>query len=643
MVPRSPHLIKKHTPASADKVEAVLSWGESLDVEQNIIVDKIDSVLGADNFDVTGEILNNVFKNNHNKVSIQGIYDLLLDYWISKFVDNKEQFFKKLILETNVDFLDKLFDSFVESVWTRLWSLQRISDIWIILEQTLDILRIYSTLLFVCSINQKDLSKIDNLVTKVSEVVLWNITNTLTDLEELFVDDSYIKEIELYNKKIKFKAARFTLNFLHLKNLTNVDNINELRSIIDDTRDKIEGAYDFIEKEKKLISSELVLNEDDLHKISLRENFDFVNAKLHLDLSYYTRYNDLDGITPLELKEEKESLAYILNSYSNKLGYNKVMGPAETIQDYIDLVMSESELIDLVIVEVFYLLRNYSSINHASKEENDKIAYLTQELVHALTTFNLDKWYSYSAGMARGVSDMSAQLQKVVNARLYRQANYDTLTRIPNRQKYKDDMKQRIQWITSEEISEEDLYLLTMDIDHFKKVNDTYWHHVWDVALKSFSDILLNETRTHDIKRRWDDVYRIGWEEFAIIARSSNVEKFCKKINTAIKDCLTPSVNRIIEEENIAIEDDITVSIWVTQFNVSQVLNDLILRKYSDSSAMVEDVADIAMFHKVDIWNKEYPGMLEKHIRDQLSQQADLALYESKDKGRNTYTISEKK
>jgi PleD family two-component response regulator len=35
--------------------------------------------------------------------------------------------------------------------------------------------------------------------------------------------------------------------------------------------------------------------------------------------------------------------------------------------------------------------------------------------------------------------------------------------------------------------------------------------------------------------------------------------------------------------------------------------------------------------------------MLEKHIRDQLSQQADLALYESKDKGRNTYTISEKK
>jgi hypothetical protein len=116
-----------------------------------------------------------------------------------------------------------------------------------------------------------------------------------------------------------------------------------------------------------------------------------VNAKLHLDLSYYTRYNDLDGITPLELKEEKESLAYILNSYSNKLGYNKVMGPAETIQDYINLVVSESELIDLVIVEVFYLLRNYSSINHASKEENDKIAYLTQELVHALTTFNLDK------------------------------------------------------------------------------------------------------------------------------------------------------------------------------------------------------------------------------------------------------------
>jgi diguanylate cyclase (GGDEF)-like protein len=80
--------------------------------------------------------------------------------------------------------------------------------------------------------------------------------------------------------------------------------------------------------------------------------------------------------------------------------------------------------------------------------------------------------------MARGVSDMSAQLQKIVNARLYRQANYDTLTGIPNRQKFKDDMSQRIQGITNGELSEKDLHLLIMDIDHFKQVNDTYGHHV---------------------------------------------------------------------------------------------------------------------------------------------------------------------
>jgi hypothetical protein len=67
------------------------------------------------------------------------------------------------------------------------------------------------------------------------------------------------------------------------------------------------------------------------------------------------------------------------------------MSPSETIEDYIKLVQSESKLIDVVIVEIFYLLRNYSSVNHVSKTESDKIQYLTQELVHAFTTYNLDK------------------------------------------------------------------------------------------------------------------------------------------------------------------------------------------------------------------------------------------------------------
>jgi|TARA_Y100001960_G_C14731577_1_gene857872 hypothetical protein len=39
-----------------------------------------------------------------------------MNYGISKYIENKEEFFKTLILQTNVDFLDKLFDSFIDSV-----------------------------------------------------------------------------------------------------------------------------------------------------------------------------------------------------------------------------------------------------------------------------------------------------------------------------------------------------------------------------------------------------------------------------------------------------------------------------------------------------------------------------------------------
>ena len=636
MVPKNPPLVSCNTPASIDKMGAFSCWENSVGSHAEWVINQVWDVLNISDADKISYILNNVFKNRHSKESIQWIYDLLMNYGISKYIENKEEFFKTLILQTNVDFLDKLFDSFIDSVWDRLNNLNTISDIWIILENTLDILRIYSTLLFVCSINQKDLTKIDNLVSKVSNTVLGTLVNTLNAIEEDFSNDSYIWEIELYNKKIQFKAASFTLNFLHLKNLTNIQNIHDLRSIIDQTRKKIETAYDFISTEKELIKSGVISEEEDLSEDSLRENFDFVSAKLHLDLSYYARYNDLDWVTASEDKQEQESLSFILNSYSKKLGYSKVMSPSETIEDYIKLVQSESKLIDVVIVEIFYLLRNYSSVNHVSKAESDKIQYLTQELVHAFTTYNLDKWYSFSAGMARGVSDMSAQLQKIVNARLYRQANYDTLTGIPNRQKFKDDMSQRIQGITNGELSEKDLHLLIMDIDHFKQVNDTYGHHVWDVALRSFSEILQRETRDHDLHRRWDDVYRIGWEEFAIIARSSNVSKFCTKINNAISDCLTPAVNRDIEEEWIVIKDDITVSIWVTRFDVNKILDDLIADKDSDTN--MEARCD-TMFDRVQKWNEKYLGMLDKRIRDALSKQADLALYESKNKWRNTFSI----
>ncbi len=56
-----------------------------------------------------------------------------------------------------------------------------------------------------------------------------------------------------------------------------------------------------------------------------------------------------------------------------------------------------------------------------------------------------------------------------------------------------------------------DLYVLMIDIDDFKKINDTYGHLVGDRVLKSIADCILKSVRTYD------NVIRFGGEEMVVI------------------------------------------------------------------------------------------------------------------------------
>lgn len=60
--------------------------------------------------------------------------------------------------------------------------------------------------------------------------------------------------------------------------------------------------------------------------------------------------------------------------------------------------------------------------------------------------------------------------------------------------------------------------LLLLDIDHFKRVNDTYGHLVGDVVLKTFAKQI-----THCLKRATDWCARLGGEEFAVVLEGTNL------------------------------------------------------------------------------------------------------------------------
>ncbi|MDZ4166157.1 MAG: GGDEF domain-containing protein [Coriobacteriia bacterium] len=95
------------------------------------------------------------------------------------------------------------------------------------------------------------------------------------------------------------------------------------------------------------------------------------------------------------------------------------------------------------------------------------------------------------------------------NRRLEHAANTDALTGLWNRGYALDRLGQELERASRHEQS---VGVALLDIDHFKKVNDTFGHAVGDSALRQVASILRDAVRTYDV------VSRIGGEELLIIA-----------------------------------------------------------------------------------------------------------------------------
>lgn len=65
----------------------------------------------------------------------------------------------------------------------------------------------------------------------------------------------------------------------------------------------------------------------------------------------------------------------------------------------------------------------------------------------------------------------------------------------------------------------EALSLLMLDIDHFKEINDTYGHKVGDIVLQRLSAVMRETLRTIDV------IGRLGGEEFAILLPETDLQR----------------------------------------------------------------------------------------------------------------------
>jgi diguanylate cyclase (GGDEF)-like protein len=99
----------------------------------------------------------------------------------------------------------------------------------------------------------------------------------------------------------------------------------------------------------------------------------------------------------------------------------------------------------------------------------------------------------------------------------YEKLSYvDPLTNLFNRRKYMESLKIEIE--KSNKLGTE-LSLLTIDLDRFKRINDSFGHDVGDHVLKVFADSLKHTVKDSGV------VARIGGEEFAVILPNVSKEK----------------------------------------------------------------------------------------------------------------------
>jgi diguanylate cyclase len=138
----------------------------------------------------------------------------------------------------------------------------------------------------------------------------------------------------------------------------------------------------------------------------------------------------------------------------------------------------------------------------------------------------------------------------LLNAKKHRateeRASTDALTGLANRVKYKEFYGQQIALAKR---SKQPLSLLMMDLDHFKKVNDTYGHPAGDAVLKQMADILRQQSRETDLPTRY------GGEEFLAVL-----------VNTPRKDAtrMAERIRKAVESHAFELPDGRTIRCTVS-------------------------------------------------------------------------------
>lgn len=206
-------------------------------------------------------------------------------------------------------------------------------------------------------------------------------------------------------------------------------------------------------------------------------------------------------------------------------------------------------------------LSNNFIIEESSLEIN--LNHITQELIDSLDSIDKTKRIITMQNTRGELKSLTIKIYKshnnefvivlsdITNIKnkadmLEQKANVDGLTQVFSRQKFNElyhlELRRSHRYINA-------LSLLFFDIDHFKKINDTYGHDVGDKTLITFAKIIQENIREYDIFARW------GGEEFILLLPQTDMSAAFK---------IAEKLRKKVETYNFGIVGTVTCSIGVS-------------------------------------------------------------------------------
>lgn len=177
----------------------------------------------------------------------------------------------------------------------------------------------------------------------------------------------------------------------------------------------------------------------------------------------------------------------------------------------------------------------------------------------------LRKAEAYRA-FSKASNDMAQHLRNLIQALLTSELTTDALTGVPNRRQMDEQLEEAIHAATA--VQGDPACLALADLDHFKRINDSYGHAVGDEVLKAFSQLLITSMRDTD------RIYRYGGEEFLIFMNGVSLERA-----ESILDRLREKISRYpLNIEGMKEPLNITVSFGIAEVVENEALRSLIRR-----------------------------------------------------------------